>query len=308
MHELAVSFVVIAFNERDHIEACLRAILSQEQVDIHEVIVVDDGSIDGTGEAVATLARSDPRVRLLAQANLGRGAARAAGVRAAQAPLIAFVDADVVIPHDWTRRCLAELPGHAAVGGIAVPDGHTAVLARVSGARPREQPGSLPITGANVLFAAGILHAFPFDPADRLGEDFRLAKRLLRAGYRLKRVDGLVARHEESKSFRRELAWRFQNGVDAASHLRHSGVRFPDLVFAGWLGAWVIGIAGTALGAPWLLALGVAASLAVGLAHAASRFHASPLLPFLVACLGDIPLMNANMVGRLLGLPGVMCS
>ena len=159
--------------------------------------------------------------------------------------MIGFVDSDITLPPDWLARCLVELPGHAAVGGIAVPDGDATVLARLSGALPREVPGSAPITGNNVLFDAGVLDQTGFDPGDRLGEDFRLAHRLLRNGYRLRRVTGLTVRHEERKSYGGALRWRFKNGVDATSHPRELGVvRLADVVWIGWSGAWIVGVLG----------------------------------------------------------------
>ena len=218
--------------------------------------------------------------------------------------MIGFVDADITLPSDWLTRCLAELPGHAAVGGIAVPDGDTTVLARISGATPRVVAGSMPITGNNVLFDAAVFAEIGFDPRDRLGEDFRLAGRLLRAGHRLRRVPGLTVRHEESKSYGRALRWRFENGIDASTHPRELGrIRFADLVWIGWLIAWVLGLAGAVALSPWWLLLGPAACVAAGFTHAISRLHPRPLGPFLIACIADIPLLTAYLVGRTIGSP-----
>jgi glycosyltransferase involved in cell wall biosynthesis len=299
-----VSLVVIAYNERDHGPGCVRAILAQETDARFELAFVDDGSTDGTAEAVSAAAAGDERFRFIRlPQNRGRGAARAAGVEAAQGRAIGFVDADITLPPDWLARCLAELPGHAAVSGIAVPDGHTAVLARISGAVPREVGGSLPISGSNVLFDAGVFARTGFDPRDRIGEDTRLAARLLREGLKLRRVPGLVVRHEESKTYPRELRWRFDNGIDASSLPRLLGFRFADMVWIGWLAGWIAGVALAIAVAPWWLLLGPAASIAAGVLHAASRFHPRPLGRFLLACIADIPLLTAYLVGRTVGLP-----
>jgi glycosyltransferase involved in cell wall biosynthesis len=300
-----VSLIVIAFNERERAPECVHAILAQQTDARFDVVFVDDGSTDGTTEAVTAAASGDERLHLVRlQPNQGRGAARAAGVKAARGRAIGFVDADITLPPDWLARCLAELPGNAAVGGIAVPDGDATVLARVSGATVREVAGSMPITGNNVLFDAAVFARTGFDPRDRLGEDFRLAARLLRDGYRLWRVPGLKVRHDERKSYRDALRWRFVNGIDAASHPRELRIlRFADLVWIGWCGAWIVGIAGAAVSSPWWLLLGPAASVAAGVAHAASRFRPRPLGPFLLACLADVPLLTAYLAGRTVGLP-----
>lgn len=300
-----VTVVVIAFNERAHAPETIRSILGQETVASFELVFVDDGSTDGTAEAARVAAAGDPRFRLIQFVeNQGRGAARAAGVDAARGPVIGFVDADISLPPDWLARCLAALPGYAAAGGIAIPDGDATVVARISGATPRAVPGSMPITGNNVLFRREVLAETGFDPRDRLGEDFRLAARLLRGGHRLRRVPDLTVRHEEGKTYAAALRWRFENGVDAATHPRElRRLRFADLVWLGWLVAWAIGIGGAVVLSPGWLLVGLSASAAVGIAHAASRFRPDPLGAFVVACAADIPLLNAYMVGRTLGLP-----
>jgi glycosyltransferase involved in cell wall biosynthesis len=300
-----VSVVVIAYNERAHAPVSIRSILAQRTASRFEVVLVDDGSTDGTAAAVTSAADGDDRVRVISLApNRGRGAARAAGVDAAGGSAIGFVDADITLPPDWLERCLAELPGNAAVGGIAVPDGDATVLARITGATPREVAGSAPITGNNVLFDAAVLAQSGFDPRDRLGEDFRLANRLLRGGHKLRRVPGLTVRHEESKSYTAALRWRFDNGLDASTHPREFGVvRFADLVWIGWLGVWILGLVGGIAVSPWWLILGPAASVGAGVMHAVSRFRPRPLGPFLLACLADIPLLNAYLLGRSVGIP-----
>src|SRR2546422_4255130 len=60
---------VLAFNEEETIEACLRAILADENGSprVRSVVVVSSGSTDRTEEIVAQVARSDPRVRLLVE-------------------------------------------------------------------------------------------------------------------------------------------------------------------------------------------------------------------------------------------------
>lgn len=69
-----------------------------------EIIVVDDGSTDGTGDYLHSIAAADRRIHALSTPGQGPAAARNAGVEAAQAPLIAFLDAD----DRWRRGKLAQ--------------------------------------------------------------------------------------------------------------------------------------------------------------------------------------------------------
>lgn len=84
-----VTVVIPAYNARRHVAGAIESALAEPEV--AEVIVVDDGSEDDTAEVAAA---TSPRVRVLRRANGGPGAARNAGIEAAQEPLVAFLDAD----------------------------------------------------------------------------------------------------------------------------------------------------------------------------------------------------------------------
>jgi glycosyltransferase involved in cell wall biosynthesis len=83
--------VVPAYNAARTAGQAISSALGQTLSDL-EVIVVDDGSTDSTSNVVDTL--TDPRVRLISQANAGAGAARNAGIEAARGRWVAFLDAD----------------------------------------------------------------------------------------------------------------------------------------------------------------------------------------------------------------------
>jgi glycosyltransferase involved in cell wall biosynthesis len=99
MNETApVAAIVPLFNGRRFIREAIDSILDQE-LKPREIIVVDDGSCDGGGEAVARY----PGVRLIRQPNGGEAAARNRGIRETSEPLIAFLDQDDL----WQPRKLA---------------------------------------------------------------------------------------------------------------------------------------------------------------------------------------------------------
>lgn len=92
------SIVIPTYNRRPILEKCLQALEGQTLAPEHayEVVVVDDGSTDGT---VEWLQQSDafPHVRLLEQAHQGPAAARNLGVIQAQGDTIVFIDSDLVV-------------------------------------------------------------------------------------------------------------------------------------------------------------------------------------------------------------------
>lgn len=100
-----VSVLLPVRDEADRIEACLAAIREQVQVSDLEILVLDDGSRDGTAELARKAADGDPRVRILDGTPpppgwLGKPHACAQLAEAATGAVLVFVDADVVLaPH-----------------------------------------------------------------------------------------------------------------------------------------------------------------------------------------------------------------
>jgi len=88
---MRVSVIVPSYNKALYLRRALDSIASQTLADF-EVIVVDDGSSDGSTELAA--AYPDPRFRTIKQANAGPGAARNRGLAEARGPITAFLDAD----------------------------------------------------------------------------------------------------------------------------------------------------------------------------------------------------------------------
>ncbi|WP_171170449.1 CDP-glycerol glycerophosphotransferase family protein [Streptomyces sp. I05A-00742] len=115
-----VSVVVIVHNDADRLPRAVRSVLTQSLRNL-EVIVVDDCSTDATPDAVRRLAASDPRVRgLRLPVNSGGcGTPRNAGIDAARAPHLMFLDSDDELPYHACKSLLltAERTGADLVAG-----------------------------------------------------------------------------------------------------------------------------------------------------------------------------------------------
>ena len=98
-----VSVIIPAYNAKATIGEALRSAQRQRYHTL-EIVVVDDGSDDGTDAIVAEVASADPRITLIRQANAGVAAARNAGLAAARGGLIAPLDADDL----WHEDKIAE--------------------------------------------------------------------------------------------------------------------------------------------------------------------------------------------------------
>ncbi|WP_329573128.1 CDP-glycerol glycerophosphotransferase family protein [Streptomyces sp. NBC_01361] len=103
-----LSVVVPIYNVEAYLDACLESLAAQTMPDL-EVVMVDDGSTDGSPVIARAMAAHDRRFRYVGQENAGLGAARNAGAALATGAHLAFVDSDDVVPHDAYERMLGAL-------------------------------------------------------------------------------------------------------------------------------------------------------------------------------------------------------
>lgn len=88
-----VSLIVPVYQAASFLRAAVDSMRAQTHADI-EILLVDDGSTDGSGALCDAMALEDARVRVIHQRNAGSGAARNAGMDAAQGEYVLFCDAD----------------------------------------------------------------------------------------------------------------------------------------------------------------------------------------------------------------------
>lgn len=111
-----VSTIIPTFNRQEQLALALDSVISQT-VKLHEIVVVDDGSTDGTQEMLQEFARLHPDVRLIVirQKNRGPAAARNAGIKVATGELVAFLDDDDVWHPEKLERQLTVLVDRADI-------------------------------------------------------------------------------------------------------------------------------------------------------------------------------------------------
>ena len=142
MHPL-VSVVVPVRDRRDLLVACLDGLAAQTY-DRFEVVVVDDGSSDGSDQAAEDHDVGGHPVRVIRLGDKGRGAvaARTVGVEQSAGEILAFTDSDCIPARDWIER-----------GVAAVEAGHGVVQGRTTSTRPRRPTErSMWVSSDNGLF------------------------------------------------------------------------------------------------------------------------------------------------------------
>jgi cellulose synthase/poly-beta-1,6-N-acetylglucosamine synthase-like glycosyltransferase len=211
-----VSVIVPAYNEAANIAATVRSLVASAYPTL-EVIVVDDGSSDGTAEIVERLGLRG--VRVIRQANAGKPAALNTGIRAARAELLVLVDGDTVFQPDTIHRLVQEFadPTVGAISGNTKVANRRGLLGRwqhleyVIGfnldRRMYDVLECMPtIPGAIGAFRRQVLLRVAGVPSDTLAEDTDLTMQVLRAGWRVVYEEGAIA-WTEAPSTLRQL-WR----------------------------------------------------------------------------------------------------
>lgn len=197
-----ISAVVPVRNSGRFLAQALESAIAQKA--IGEIVVVDDGSTDGSGAAVANF----PRTRVIRQGPLGPGAARNTGVHEARGDWIAFLDADDLWLPDKLELQLAalDLAPRAALSTCAFEQFLEDGCVRPRGLRPETIGVALraPLLSALVLCREAFLQVGPFDEGLSTAEDVDWFSRAEAAGLERRIVERVLVRkrvHDRNTSF-----------------------------------------------------------------------------------------------------------
>lgn len=188
-----VSFVVPVLNGARTLRRAISSIAAQRDGRPFEIIAIDDGSIDGSLQLLATL-EHEGVLRLIYGERRGAAAAINAGIREAAHPIICQIDQDVILAPDWLAHVLAQFddPDIAAVQGHYRTAANAGFWARATGRDLEYRYSQIKgrfvdhVCTGNTAYRARALHHVGFLD-DRLGYgyDNDLSYRLREAGYRL---------------------------------------------------------------------------------------------------------------------------
>lgn len=190
-HSPKVSVVVASYNGGRTLKACLDSLVRLNYPD-YEVILIDDGSTDGTPE-IAQLYKT---IRYFRQTNHGLSVARNTGIAAATGEIVAFTDSDCRADEDWLYYLVGDLINsrYAGIGGhnfLPPEDSPVAAAVLVSPGGPAHvmlnDRLAEHIPGCNMAFYKWALDEIGgFDPIyTKAGDDVDLCWRLQQRGYRI---------------------------------------------------------------------------------------------------------------------------
>lgn len=143
-----VSVIIPVYNVKEYLAACLESVLAQSYTEL-EIILIDDGSTDGSGDICRQYAQKDGRVVVVHRENGGQSAARNMGLDIAKGQWIAFVDSDDLVHPDLIQALLhsvtdcdmamcrrldfTDTPPEGTVSGQTVVLGYEEILEKMFG-------------------------------------------------------------------------------------------------------------------------------------------------------------------------------
>ena len=108
-----ISVIVPVYNIEEYLPRCVKSIVNQSYKNL-EILLVDDGSTDGTGALCDSLAETDSRIRVFHKKNGGSSSARNLGIKEARGEFLAFVDSDDYIEPEMYERLMQGIKDSSA--------------------------------------------------------------------------------------------------------------------------------------------------------------------------------------------------
>jgi GT2 family glycosyltransferase len=216
-----VSVVVLTYNGLHLTQACLESLVSLTQYPSWELIVVDNGSTDGTVEYLGEFAGETPNARLVENGeNLGFAEGNNRGICTAKGEIIVLLNNDTVVTRGWLRDLIRHFrdPDTAMVGPITDNAGNEArvivsapnrnrwarAVESYCGSHRTESTAVQTLAFFCVAIRASIIHEVGLlDPAYGIGmfEDDDYCRRVSELGYSIRLAEDVFVHHEMSASF-----------------------------------------------------------------------------------------------------------
>ncbi len=232
-----ISVVIPCFNSQATLRETLDCVLSQSWSNL-EVIAVDDSSTDNTPALLRAYAISDPRVRVIRQANAGCGAARNAGIRQAKGQFVGLIDADDLWHRDYLAAHMQRFDANPELGvsftrvRFIENDGmptSEATRPKLTGLRPEDILQDNPCGCAMLVAKREVFdHVGLFNDKLRRAEDQEWLFRVALTAWKIEGIDRVLADYRNSPAgLSADLEAQFKAYLDLLEHVR---LIAPDVV------------------------------------------------------------------------------
>jgi poly-beta-1,6 N-acetyl-D-glucosamine synthase len=217
-----LSVLIAAYNESPVIGRTIQSVLASAYP-VHEVIVVDDGSTDGTAETVEERFSGEPRVTIIRQANAGKASALNRAASLAEGDILLCLDADTqvdplaagLLVRHFVDPKVAAVAGNVKVGNLVNVLTQWQSIEYITSQNVDRRAYALMNAVSVVPGAAGAwrkkaLMDVGGYPSDSMAEDMDLTWRLRRQGWRVTTEQEAIAMTEAPQSFRAFFKQRFR--------------------------------------------------------------------------------------------------
>ena len=232
-----VSVVIATYNRKQHLKKAINSLFNQTYPkEGYEVIVVDDGSTDGTDILVKNLMKSSPcELKLFKQENQGSSAARNLGIAEASGDLIGFIDDDCIASPTWIESAALYFvdPRIGGVVGCTLPQEEIKKKLFMASHTTKVTKDDIFYPTCNIFYRKKALNEVQgFDLRFIRYQDIDLANRILEKGHKILFGENAVVKHEVRyltplAQFRR---WR-KYEILPLLYKKHPDLRRKELLF-----------------------------------------------------------------------------
>ncbi len=188
-----ISVIIPVYNAQDTLEACVESVRLQDISDI-QIILVDDGSTDDSGDICEAFAQRDNRIKVIHQSNSGPSGARNAGIDIAEGEYLSFIDSDDKVEPTYLSyllslihydsRCKISQANHwiqrnGKLTCNAPDDGKITIFSRSEAAQAVLFQDKIDVSGCGKLYHRSVFDSIRY-PEGRIFEDTWLFGELLK--------------------------------------------------------------------------------------------------------------------------------
>jgi len=196
--KLTVSVVIPTYNRVEYLKKALKSLLNQSYMP-NEIIVIDDGSTDGTKEFLMSISKKNKLIKYYFQKNGGPSKARNLGIKNAKGDIICFFDDDEIANKDWIKEIVQSFESED-IGGVGGPcielEGENIYEKYLKSIFVGSYSKKLPYLGGNLAFYKKILQKVGgFDEHLKTGEDVDLSFRIYLKNYKIRFNEKMIVYH-----------------------------------------------------------------------------------------------------------------
>lgn len=223
-----ISVIIPAYNEEKYIEACLESLKNQNiDKSLYEIVVVDNASTDNTSKIAQKTG-----ARVVVEPKKGNAYARDRGVKETKGEIVAFSDADTILPKNWLSSMLTryrEDPKLDAIGGVFTTHDGSSLMKKMF---DFSQPFVWHLSGGNMSIKRKTLEKMGgFTKGSHAGEDVLLSIGLQKEGKMIidKKLIASTSSRRYSDNFAKTIILYFLNDLALKFFKKPLIQRFPDV-------------------------------------------------------------------------------